>query len=65
MAIKEGFRANSTLVGAMAMDGYSIMMYGKHIVKTEVTNSFSEYYISDVDFIVTNIKRYDAILGWP
>jgi hypothetical protein len=45
------------------MNDYSIMMYSKHIVKIEVTNSFSEYYISDVDFIATNIKRYNTILG--
>jgi hypothetical protein len=45
------------------MDGHSIMIYSKYIVKTEVTNSFSEYYISNIDFIAINIKRYDAILG--
>jgi hypothetical protein len=63
MTIKEGFRANSTSVGAVAMNGHSIMVYNKYIVKMEVTNLFNEYYISDVDFIVTNIKRYDVILG--
>jgi hypothetical protein len=29
----------------------------------EVTNSFNEYYISNVDFIATNIKRYNTILS--
>jgi hypothetical protein len=56
MIIKEGFRANLTSVGAITIDGYSIMVYNKYIVKTEITNSFSECYISDVDFIVTDIK---------
>jgi hypothetical protein len=56
MIIKEGFQANLTLVGAMAVDGYSIIVYNKHIVKTEVINSFSEYHVSNVDFIATNIK---------
>jgi hypothetical protein len=56
MTIKEGFQANSTLIGAIAMNSYSIMVYNKYIVKTEVTNSFSEYCVSDVDFITTNIK---------
>jgi hypothetical protein len=37
-------------------------MYDKHIVKTKITNLFSEYRIFDVDFIATNIKRYNAIL---
>jgi hypothetical protein len=63
MTIKEGFRANSTLVGAITIDGYSIMIYNKHIVKIKVTNSFSEYYISNVDFIATNIKRYNVIFS--
>jgi hypothetical protein len=38
------------------MDSYSIIVYSKHIVKTEVTDSFNKYRVSDVDFIVTNIK---------
>jgi hypothetical protein len=64
VTVEEGFRANSTSAGTVAVDGYSIVVYGKHIVKTEVTDSFSEYRVSDVDFIATDIKWYDAILGW-
>jgi hypothetical protein len=64
VAVEEGFRANSTSAGAVAVDGYSIIVYNKHTVKTEVTDSFGEYRVSDVDFIATDIKRYDAILGW-
>jgi hypothetical protein len=63
MAVEEGFQANSTSVEAMTVDSYSIVMYSKYIVKTEVTDSFNEYRVSDVDFIATNIKWYDAILG--
>jgi hypothetical protein len=63
VAIEEGFRANLTSIGAVAVDGYSIIVYNKHIVKTEVINSFSEYRVSDVDFIATDIKRYNVILG--
>jgi hypothetical protein len=63
MTIKEGFRANLTLVRVMIMNGYSIIVYSKYIVKTEVINSFSECYISNVDFITINIKWYNAILS--
>jgi hypothetical protein len=56
MAVEEGFQANSTSVEAMTVDSYSIVMYSKYIVKTEVTDSFNEYRVSDVDFIATNIK---------
>jgi hypothetical protein len=65
VAIEEDFRANSSLIGAMTVDGHSITVYNKHTIKTEVTNSLGEYRVSDIEFIVTNIKRYDAILGWP
>jgi hypothetical protein len=64
VAIEEGFQANSTSAGAVAVDGHSIVVYSKHTVKTEVTDLFSECRVSNVDFIATNIKRYDAILGW-
>jgi hypothetical protein len=56
VTIKEGFQVNLTSVDAMAVDSYSIIMYNKHIVKIEVTNSFNEYRVSNVDFITTNIK---------
>jgi hypothetical protein len=56
MTIKESFRANSTSASTIAVDGHSIIMYNKHIIKIEVINSFSEYHVSDIDFIATNIK---------
>jgi hypothetical protein len=56
VAIEEGFRANLTSVETVAVDDYLIIIYNKHIVKMKVTNSFSEYHVSDVDFITTNIK---------
>ena len=40
-------------MGAMAVNGHSIAVYDKHIIKTEVTDSR------------TDIQRYDAVLGWP
>jgi hypothetical protein len=52
-------------MGAMAVDGHSIAMYSKHIIKTEVTDSLSESRVSDIEFIATDIKRYNVILGWP
>jgi hypothetical protein len=63
VAVEEGFRANSTSIEAIAIDSHSIMVYSKYIIKIEVTNSFGECRVSNVDFIATNIKRYDVILG--
>jgi hypothetical protein len=63
MIIKEGFWANSTLKSVTATDGHPIMIYNKHTIRTEITNSLSEYRVLSVKFITTNIKRYNAILG--
>jgi hypothetical protein len=63
VAIKESFQANSTSIGVKAADDYPIIVYNKYIVKIEITNSSNEYRVSDVEFIATNIKRYNAILS--
>jgi hypothetical protein len=65
VAVEEGFQANSTSMSAMAADGHSIAMYGKHTIKMEITNSLRECRVSEIEFIAMDIKRYDAILGWP
>jgi hypothetical protein len=49
----------------MAIDGHSIAIYGKHTIKMKITNSLRECRVSEIEFIAMNIKRYDAILGWP
>jgi hypothetical protein len=56
VAIKEGFQVNSTSIDTKAADGYPIIVYSKYIVKIEITNSSSEYRVSNIEFIATNIK---------
>jgi hypothetical protein len=63
MAIEEGFQANSMSMSAIAADGHSIAMYGKHIIKMEITDSLRECRVSEIKFIAIDIKRYDTILG--
>jgi hypothetical protein len=63
VTIKEGFRTNLTSIDTKAADDYPIIIYSKYIVKIEITNSFSEYRVFDVEFIATNIKWYNIILG--
>lgn len=65
VAIEEGLQADPTSIGAMSSDGHSIVVYGKHAVDTVVTDSQGESRSSLVDFIATDIQKYDAILGWP
>jgi hypothetical protein len=52
-------------MSAMAVDGHLITIYDKHIIKMKITNSYEKCRVSEIEFIVMNIKRYDVILGWP
>jgi hypothetical protein len=49
-------------MSAMAIDGHSIAIYDKHIIKMEIINSLGKCRVSEIEFIAMNIKRYDAIL---
>ena len=51
-------------MGAMAVDNHLITVYSQHTVNTEIINSSKELYSFKIDFIATDIKRYDAILRW-
>ena len=49
-------------MNAMAVNDYLIAVYSQHTVNTEAINSSKELCSFKIDFIVTDIKRYDAIL---
>ena len=49
-------------MNAMAMNDYLITVYNQHTVNTEVTDFSRELYSFKIDFIVTDIKRYNTIL---
>ena len=51
-------------MNAMAVNDYLIAVYSQYTVNTEVTDFSKELYSFKIDFIVTDIKRYDAILEW-
>ena len=62
--IKEGFWADSASMSTMAVDGHLIAVYSQHTVNTEAIDFSEELHSFKIDFIVTDIKRYDAILEW-
>ena len=62
--IEEGFWADSVFMGAMAVDNYLIAVYSQHAVNTEAINFSRELCSFKIDFIATDIKRYDTILEW-
>ena len=52
-------------MGAMTVNGHLIAVYSQHAVNTEAINFSKELHSFKIDFIATDIKRYDTILGWP
>ena len=63
--IKEDFWADSVFMGTIAVDNHLIAVYSQHTVDIEVINFSKELCSFKIDFIVTDIKRYNAILEWP
>ena len=49
-------------MNAMAVNDYLIAVYSQHIVNTEIINFSRELYSFKIDFIATDIKRYNTIL---
>ena len=46
----------------MAVNDHLITVYSQHTVNTEVTDFNRELHSFKIDFIVTDIKRYNTIL---
>ena len=49
-------------MNTMAVNSHLITVYSQHTVNTEITDFSKELYSFKIDFIATDIKRYDAIL---
>ena len=48
-------------MSTMTVNSYLIAVYDQHTVNTEITDFSKELHSFKIDFIVTDIKRYDAI----
>ena len=48
-------------MSTMAVNSYLIAVYSQHTVNTEAIDFSRELCSFKIDFIVTDIKRYDAI----
>ena len=46
----------------MAINDHLIAVYSQHTVNTEATDSNEELHSFKIDFIATDIKRYNTIL---
>ena len=49
-------------MNTMTVDSHLITVYSQYAVNTEIINFSRELYFSKIDFIVTDIKRYNTIL---
>ena len=62
--VKEGFWADTINVNVMAVNRQSISIYKKHIMEVTATDINSVTKFSNILFIVTDVKRYKAILNY-
>ena len=62
--IKEGFRTDIINVGVITVNGQSISIYKKHIMKVAVTDINNVIKSYNVMFIVINVRRYKIILDY-
>ena len=51
-------------MSAMTVNSHLITVYSQYTVNTEMTDFSKELYSFKIDFIATDIKRYDAIFEW-
>ena len=51
-------------MNAITVNNYLIIVYSQYAVNTEIINFSKELYSFKIDFIVTDIKRYNTILKW-
>ena len=51
-------------MNTIAVDDHLITVYSQHAVNTEAINFSRELCSFKIDFIVTDIKRYNTILKW-
>ena len=49
-------------MNTMTINNYLITVYSQHIVNIEIINFSRELHSFKIDFIVTDIKRYNTIL---
>ena len=49
-------------MSAMTVNSHLIIVYSQHVINTEITDFSKELCSFKIDFIATDIKRYDTIL---
>ena len=51
-------------MNTMTVNDHLIAVYSQHTVNTEAINFSKELHSFKIDFIATDIKRYNTILKW-
>ena len=61
---EEGFRADIININIVIVNRQFISVYKKHIIKIAVININNIIKFSNIPFIITDMKRYKAILDY-
>ena len=51
-------------MGVHTIDGYIVKIYSRHISRITAVDSHGISRNTDQTFLVSDIKKYDLILGW-
>ena len=63
MVVKEGLRIDFNLIRVMIVNGYSITIYERHSLNTQIINLKIKSRILIIKFIIINIKKYNIIFN--
>lgn len=63
--VEEEMKPEPTSTGAHTVDGHRIAIYGRHTVETRALDSRGVSRAINQTFLATDMKAYDAILGYP
>lgn len=63
--VKEGLVVQPSSIGAYTVDGHDVRIYGRHTCETHARDARGDSRSSMQQYLATDIKHYDAILGYP
>jgi hypothetical protein len=64
LIVEMGIHAQRNNIGIYTIDKYPVRVYGRHISRITAVDSHGVSKSTDQTFLISDIKKYDLILGW-
>src|SRR5450755_4291015 len=65
LIIEINMHAQRNSMDIHTIDKYTVSIYGRHIFRIIAVDSHGVSKNTDQTFLISDIKKYDFILGWP